>query len=416
MKIEILAVGSELLTPFFLDTNSLYLTQRLNDLGLDVSKKIVVGDDRDNLLSCIQAALAEADLLLIMGGLGPTGDDITRDVCAEALGKKLVFREDILKKIEERFKRRGRDMPLSNTKQAYIIEGAEAFENKNGTAPGQWLVHGQTRVVLLPGPPRELKPMFEAGIWPKLKEWQKGTMVRKTLKITGLTESEVEGCISGLYPASRDLRLTILASPGQIEIHLTSFATEDWGVADLKIEALALEIGRQLEDHIFSSSGEELEAVVGRLLREQKRTLATAESCTGGLLAARITNVPGSSEYFLEGFITYSNRAKNLRLDVPLELITSHGAVSYEAARAMAEGVRAKAEADFGLAVTGIAGPTGGTPEKPVGLVYTALAWDGGVNVEKNLFLGQREQVKFQSSQKALDMLRRVLQKTRRMS
>jgi nicotinamide-nucleotide amidase len=258
--------------------------------------------------------------------------------------------------------------------------------------------------------------MFEAGIWPKLQEWQQGTVVRKTLKIAGLTESEVEGRISGLYPASRDLRLTILASPGQIEIHLTSFAKEDWGVADLKIEALALEISRQLEDHIFSSSGEELEAVVGRLLRDQKRTLATAESCTGGLLAGRITNVPGSSEYFLEGFITYSNRAKNLRLDVPLELITSHGAVSVEAARAMAEGVRAKTEADFGLAVTGIAGPTGGTLEKPVGLVYTALAWDGGVDVEKNLFLGQREQVKFQSSQKALDMLRRVLQKTERMS
>jgi len=414
MKIEILAVGSELLTPFFMDTNSLYLTQRLNDLGLDVSKKTIVGDQIDDLSNCIQNALSRSDFILIMGGLGPTEDDITREVCAEVLGKTLGLREDILKKIEARFRCRGREMPLSNKKQAFIIEGAEALENKNGTAPGQWLEHGRIRIALLPGPPQELRPMFEEHIWPKLRESQRGFTSRKTLKIAGLTESEVEGRIAGLYPKAQDLRLTILASPGQIELHLTAFSAEDKDGTIVKIEALAREIERRLEDNIFSSSGEEMEAVVGRLLRDQKKTLATAESCTGGFLANRLTNVSGSSEYFLEGFITYGNRAKNLRLKVPLDLIQAHGAVSPEVAQAMALGVRLQTDADFGLAITGIAGPKGGTQEKPVGLVYAALALDGGVDVQKNLFLGKRDQIKFQSSQKALDMLRRVLQKSGR--
>jgi nicotinamide-nucleotide amidase len=409
MKIEILAVGSELVSPFFQDTNSLYLTQRLNDLGLDVSRKTVVGDDFKELCEAIRSTAAVADLLLIMGGLGPTADDITRDACAEALGRKLIFRPDLLGRIEERFTRRGKMMPPSNRNQANLLDGAEVLENANGTAPGQWLVHGNARIVLLPGPPRELKPMFDASVWPRLQEWRTGATARRALKITGLTESEVEELIRDLYPKTPALRLTILSAPGQIELHLTAFSDQSADDAAAAVERLNAELRLRLSDNLFSSTGNDLETVVGCLLRERRRTLATAESCTGGLLANRITNVPGSSDYFLEGFITYSNRAKNARLDVPPDLILAHGAVSPEVARAMASGVRTKAGAYYGLAVTGIAGPSGGTLDKPVGLVYTALAWDGGEAVRKNIFLGQREQVKFQTSQKALDMLRRFL-------
>jgi nicotinamide-nucleotide amidase len=409
MKIEILAVGSELLTPFFQDTNSLYLTQRLNDLGLDVSFKTVVGDDRENLLLCIKKALAHTDLLLAMGGLGPTADDITREVLAEALGRELVYRHDIFQKIEARFRRRGFAMPAANMKQAYILQGSEPLENKNGTAPGLWLEEGRTRIVLLPGPPVELKPMFEEFVWPKLAAFQKGYSSRHVLKIAGLTESEVETRISGLYPKGPGLGLTILASAGQIEIHLYAFSPDSADLPAKEIGKLEQRILDELGDHIFSTSGEELEEVVGRLLSKQGKTLAVAESCTGGLLSHRLTNISGSSEYFLEGFITYGNQAKIQNLAVPEALIQNHGAVSAEVARAMAGGVRQKAGSSFGLAITGIAGPTGGTAEKPVGLVYTALAWEGGVEVIKNVFLGKREQIKFQSSQKALDMLRRRL-------
>jgi nicotinamide-nucleotide amidase len=412
MKIEILAVGSELLTPFFQDTNSLYLTQRLNDLGLAVSKKTIVGDEREALSACIRQAIVSADLIFVMGGLGPTEDDVTREVCAETVGRKLVFSPEILEKIKERFKRRGKEMPPSNKKQAFVIEGAEVLDNTRGTAPGLWLTHGRARIALLPGPPPELRPMFEKYVWAKLKAWQKGFMFRTTLKIAGLTESEVEGRIAGLYPEGPDVRLTVLASPGQIEIHLESFSGKDILEAETNLKSLSEEIQRRLGDDIFSTSGEELEEVVGNLLRQQRKTLATAESCTGGLLANRITNISGSSEYFLEGFIPYGNPAKIRTLDFPMDLIQTHGAVSSEVALAMAAGARVRAQADYGLALTGIAGPKGGSPEKPVGLVYAALACAAGSDVQKNIFLGTRDQVKFQSSQKALDMLRRFLQKT----
>jgi len=409
MKIEILAVGSELLTPFYQDTNSLYLTQRLNDLGLEVSFKTVVGDERESLLVCIKNALVQADVLLAMGGLGPTADDITREVFAETLGRQLVYCPDIFKKIEARFRRRALAIPAANKKQAYIIQGSEVLENKNGTAPGLWLEEGRTRIALLPGPPAELKPMFEEFVWPKLAAFQKGLSSRRVIKIAGLTESEVETRISGLYPKERGLGLTILASPGQIEIQLYAFAPDASGLPAIKIEELGQRILERLGGHVFSTAGEELEEVVGGLLGEHRKTLAVAESCSGGLLSHRLTNVSGSSKYFLEGLITYSNQAKIRDLNVPEALIQNHGAVSAEVAQAMADGVRQKAGSSFGLAITGIAGPTGGTAEKPVGLVYSALSWEGGVDIIKNVFLGKREQIKFQSTQKALDMLRRHL-------
>jgi len=408
-KVEIIAIGSELLTPYYQDTNSLYLTQRLNELGFDVAFKTIVGDDIENIRLRIKKALEQSDLVLAIGGLGPTGDDRTREALAAVLNRKLVLDKDILRRIEERFRRRRIPMPAANRKQAYLVQGADALPNLSGTAPGQWLEAGGKTIVLLPGPPGELKPMFEESVWPRLSARRGGYLARLVLKIAGLTESQVEMLVGDLYPKRPDVRVTILASPGQIEVHLTSLSPSDAAEAERKIQELKKKLLRRLKANVFSESGEDLEDVVGSLLKENKQTLAVAESCSGGLLSHRLTNRPGSSDYFLEAVVAYSNAAKTDLLAVSPSLIKRHGAVSPSVARAMARGVRARARADYGLAITGIAGPTGGTPEKPVGLVFVALAWDGGVAVWKCLFLGTRRQIKFQSTQKALDVLRRHL-------
>ena len=414
LKIEIMAIGSELLTPHFQDTNSLYLTQGLNDLGMEVSYKTIVGDDWDDLFLCIKQALSRADIIIAIGGLGPTRDDRTREAFATVLERKLRFNEELLQKIEERFKRRELSMPAVNKKQSYVIDGAEILENKNGTAPGLWLDIGSKKIILLPGPPQELKPMFESSVWPRLKKSRTDYTARKILKTTGLTESRIETLISDLYPLDPHLGLTTLAYPGQIETLLTGYSKKNQDQAEQRALKLEKNIIERLKDNVFSKSGEELEEVVGKLLRLKKKTLAVAESCTGGLLGHRITNVPGSSDYFLQGVVAYSNEAKINLLGISPDLIEKHGAVSSQVAKAMAQGIREKAQSSFGLAVTGIAGPAGGTPEKPVGLVYTALAWDRGSEVSKNLFLGSRDIIKFQSSQKALDMVRRHLLKSQK--
>jgi nicotinamide-nucleotide amidase len=409
-KIEILAVGSELLTPYHLDTNSLFLTRHLNQLGMRVSFKTVVGDEEDELASCIRTASERSDLILIMGGLGPTQDDRTRETLAAALGKRLFFRESLWDQIQDRFRRRGISISEVNRKQAFVIEDSMPLENPNGTAPGAWLVSGGQTYVLLPGPPREIQPMFLSLVLPRLQEKREGFQVRKALKIAGLTESKTEDLISDLYPGIVPaIDLTVLASPGQIEIHLTAFSNLSGEDAGEKLTRPVASISKRLGENIFTLADEELEDVIGKLLRENRYTLATAESCTGGLLGHRITNVPGSSAYFLEGVQVYSNQAKIRLLDVPASLLEEHGAVSPQVASAMAENVRRISGATFGLGITGIAGPEGGTEEKPVGLVYISLAGMGDTQIEKNLFLGARESVKQRSAQKALDMLRRRL-------
>ena len=409
MKIEIMAIGSELLTPYFQDTNSLYLTERFNDLGMEVSYKTIVSDDWDDLVLCIKQALARADIIVGIGGLGPTRDDRTREALASVLKRKLIFKKEILQKIKKRFERRGLSMPAVNKKQAYVIEGGKPLKNRKGTAPGIWLDTGSEIVILLPGPPHELKPMLDSSVWPELQKFRKKHTCRRVLKITGLTESKIETLISNLYPQEPHLNLTTLAYPGQIEIHITAHSEKSQDEAEKSVETLENTLLDKLKENVFSSRGEELEEVVGRLLRLHQKTLAAAESCTGGFLGHRLTNVPGSSDYFLQSMVVYSNDAKSYQLGVSSDLIERHGAVSPQVATAMAAGIRQKAGASFGLAITGIAGPTGGTPEKPVGLVYTALAWDNGTEVVKNFFLGNREMVKFQSTQKALDMIRRHL-------
>jgi nicotinamide-nucleotide amidase len=408
-RVQIMAVGSELLTPFYQDTNSLFLTERVNELGLDVNVKTVAPDDHDGLFLQVKISLAQADLIFVTGGLGPTEDDRTREVFAEVLGKKLVLQDDLLQRIQERFARRGMTMPVSNKKQAFVPEGAEILINDVGTAAGLWLNTGKNIVVLMPGPPHEMKPMFESQVWPRLQQFRTGFRGRRVLKVAGLTESMVEDLIQDIYPKDPSVQVTTLAYPGQIELHLTSSSQESAGKAEDSLKQLALAFLERLKENVFSAAGEDLETVVGRLLAKRRETLAVAESCTGGLISHRLTNVPGSSVYFLEGAVTYSNESKIDNLGVPADHIRKFGAVSTQVAKSMASGIRDKARASYGLAVTGVAGPAGATEGKPVGLVYTALANDKGIEAVKNQFLGNREQVKFQASQKALDMLRRHL-------
>jgi nicotinamide-nucleotide amidase len=408
MRLGIVAVGSELMTPFFQDTDSLFLTQKLNELGLEVDFKFVVGDEPESLKLILSDAVEKADLLFIIGGLGPTEDDRTREVLADVLGKKLVFQPEILQTIEKRFKSRGLVMPASNRRQAFILEGATILPNRNGTAPGEWVEVEGKKIIILPGPPRELQPMFEEFVWPRLQSLRRSFLCRKVLKTAGMTESQIEDQIKDLYPRESGLKVTLLAYPGQIEIHLTSLA-ENETLSRQKLDQLAKAFQSRLGVNIFSSEGEELEAVVGQLLRAAGQTVAVAESCSGGLICHRLTAVPGSSDYFLEGVVVYSNQSKVKNLHIPAKIIEQHGAVSQEVAQLMAENIRLKSGADLGLATTGIAGPGGGTPNKPVGLVFVALATSSETTVSRNLFLGSREQVKFQASQKALDMLRRYL-------
>jgi nicotinamide-nucleotide amidase len=300
-------------------------------------------------------------------------------------------------------------MPASNLKQCYIIEGAEVLDNPNGTAPGQWLATPRHRIALLPGPPREIQPMFENFVLPRLAALRKGVMVRRVIRLTGLGESAMESRVKPVYAAvPAGVTVTTLASPGDLSIRL-SYRGPDPRAAETRLDGLERAIGAALAPWIYSRDGAGLEAVVGGLLKEKALTLACAESCTGGLLGHRLTGIPGSSAYFLESAVVYSNAAKTKRLGVPRALLEKHGAVSAAVARAMALGVRKTSRADLGLSVTGIAGPEGGTAQKPVGLVYIALAHDGGVVVHRNLFFGGRAQVKFQSSQKALDVLRKFL-------
>jgi nicotinamide-nucleotide amidase len=409
MNAEMIAVGSELLTPDFQDTNSIFLTRRLMDLGIPVLRRTIVGDRPAEIVPTLSSARMASDLIVLSGGLGPTGDDLTREAVAEALGRRLVFRPEIVSGIEARFARRGRTMPESNRRQAYIVEGAEILENRHGTAPGQWIEEGGRRFVLLPGPPREFEGVFEDCVWPRLCGWRRGFGVRLILRSTGLTESEVEDRIAGLYPESGGVRLTVLASPGQIDLHIASFSERSEEDAVAAAETLASALKARLADVVYGETPAALEEVVARLLAGAGKTVAVAESCSGGLLAHRLTNVPGSSSYFLEGFVTYDNAAKTRDLGVPAAFIAAHGAVSAPVAESMARGARERAGSDYGLGVTGIAGPSGGTDEKPVGLVFIALAGPGSVVLTRNLFFGRRDIVKFQSSQKALDMLRRAL-------
>jgi nicotinamide-nucleotide amidase len=415
MNACILAIGSEMLTPFRVDTNSLFITERLNAIGYDVRLKAVVADDVDELARVIGGALAWADVIVITGGLGPTEDDITRDAVARVLELPLDVDEGIVERLRDRFARRGMAMPEINRRQAMVPRGATVLPNANGTAPGLWLEQGKTAIVLLPGPPREMKPMLEAVITERLAPRAGGRgLFRRVVKIAGRAESDVDAQVQPVYGKWTNqavpISTTILAVLGQIELHLTA-AADDRAAADAALDPAVAALQTVLGAAVFSVDGRNLEVVVGDLLRDGKLTIAVAESCTGGLLASRLTDVPGSSDYVERGVVCYSNRAKTELVGVPEAMIREHGAVSEPVAQAMAAGIRSRAGTSIGIGVTGIAGPGGGTPEKPVGTVAVAVIGNEETRVRTFQFLGGRDMVKFQATQSALNMTRLMITK-----
>ena len=411
MIAEIVAVGSEMLTPFRQDTNSLYLTEKLNEIGINVAFKTIVGDTRQHLISAARAAFERSDLILFMGGLGPTEDDLTRESVADALGVELRRNHDLVAAMYKRFAERRISMPENNARQADVITGAEVIPNSRGTASGQWLrrMHeGREQIiVLLPGPPHELRAMWDRDVFPRLRLLAPPSAIAtRVIKTAMLPESAADARTAPIYKKYPDIETTVLAGQGQVEFHLRATAKSK-AEAEESVQNLADELQDELGDAVFSTAGESLEEIVGYYLQMRGAKLAVAESCTGGMIAERITSVAGSSRYFLGGAVVYSNDLKTLFADVPPLMIEAHGAVSKEVALALAENIRDICNADIGVGVTGVAGPGGGTEEKPVGLVYIAISDGQKHEVVERRFPGDRERIRRWASQQALDLVRR---------
>jgi len=406
MNAEIIAVGSELLTPQRVDTNSLFLTDQLNGLGVEVVTKYVVGDDRDLLADTVHRAMARSRIVILSGGLGPTEDDVTRDAVALALDRKMIFHPEIADQLEQRFRQAGRKMAEVNRRQAFVIEGAEILPNDRGTAPGQWIDDSHVSIMLLPGPPHELKAMFTRQCLPRLERVVPQQVIRMLVfRVTGMAESDLDQTISPVYKKYTNPVTTILAGEGDIQVHLRARCSNEADATALLAE-VAGPIELLLGDRIYSRNGEPLEAVVGELLKKHHATLSVAESATGGLLAQRITSVPGSSNYFVGGFITYSKKMKAELLGVSDEILEQCGAVSKEAAEAMAIGARRRTGSTFALSITGEAGPDP-SENVPVGAMFVGLADAAGAQVVHRQFLGDRARIRVFATQMALDMLRK---------
>lgn len=406
---EIIAVGSELLTPQRIDTNSLYLTDQLNAVGVEVRRKVVIGDDREMLTAAVRDALAHAEIILLTGGLGPTEDDLTREAVAAALARTLIFSQELLDRIEARFRSFNRKMVEINRRQAYLVEGAEALPNPRGTAAGQWIEANGRVVILLPGPPAELKPMFVKECLPRLQDRLPPQVIRtQVYHITGMPESDLDQLISPVYLKYANPVTTILAAGGDIQVHLRArCATEE--DARRLLDEVGPPIESLLGDRIYSRNGDSLETVVGTLLRARGATLSVAESCTGGWLGEKITSVAGSSDYFVGGFLVYSDRMKIELLGVDRGLIERHTAASEEVARAMAEGARSRTGSTYAVSVTGEAGPESSTGVAP-GTVFLGFAGpDGSSEVRKIQLPGDRNRVRMMAAHTALDFLRRKL-------
>jgi nicotinamide-nucleotide amidase len=410
---EIIAIGSEMLTPYRQDTNSLFLTERLNEMGIRVAFKTIVGDHLGDLTSVARTAIGRCDLIIFMGGLGPTKDDLTREAVAAALNTELKRDHALVAEMYKRFADRRITMPENNAQQADILLDAVVLPNGKGTAPGQWLeteFEGEPRtIVLLPGPPHEVREMWNLQCMPRLRETvPPAAMASRILKVAMMGESAVDERAAPIYTKHPEVETTILAGQGQVEFHLRANAgTQE--EAQTAVDRLAGELEDEFEDSVFSAQGESLEEIVGYYLQMRNMKLAVAESCTGGMIAERITSVAGSSRYFLGGAVVYSNDLKTLFADIPPLMIAAHGAVSKEVALALADNIREICKADIGVGVTGIAGPGGGTEEKPVGLVFIAVSTAHKHDVAHRRFFGDRERVRRWASQMALDMVRRML-------
>lgn len=411
LSAEIIAIGSELLTPEKTDTNSLWLTGKLNEIGVEVKLKTIVGDDELRLEETIRDALKRSEIVITTGGLGPTEDDITRRVSAKAVGRELVYHDDIEVHLRERFLQWGREMPEINKRQAYVIEGAEILPNPNGSAVGMMAEIDGKHLVILPGPPRENQPMYETHVLPTLREIAGEVYVRRrVLRVSGFGESALDEALSPIYQTYKSVQTSILFNRSEVEVHLQAQGSS-YAAADSLLEELAGKIVEKLGVAVFAMNGETMEEVVGGLLVKRGETLSTAESCTGGLIAKRLTEISGSSAYFIEGAITYANDAKIRTLNVPVEIIEKHGAVSAETAEAMAVGMRERAGTGYAISVTGVAGPTGGTEEKPVGTVYIGYADETITKSIKFTLPGDRYLIRWRASQAALDYLRRQILK-----
>jgi nicotinamide-nucleotide amidase len=413
MKSEIIAVGSEMLTPFRQDTNSLYITEKLNSIGIGVAFKSIVGDRQKDLVSAIRTALGRIDILILMGGLGPTEDDLTREAVAESLS--LTLRRDATQvaALHARAASWRITMPQNNLKQADVLEGATLLQNANGSAPGQWLdtTFGGYRklIALLPGPPHECRPLFDAECMHRLSETVPPRSIAvRTLKAAMIPESQADKLLAPVYTTYTDVETTLLAHAGDLQITLIC-SKPDANAARERVDEVAERLEEKLEDWLYSSQGDSLEQIVLYYLGLRQATLAVAESCTGGLIAQRITSVPGASRSFLGGAVVYSDELKTSLAGVPAELIARHGAVSAEVAQALAQGICARTGATVGLGVTGIAGPTGATEKKPVGLVHIAVCDAQGCDAVERTFRGDRQRVREWAAQLALDLLRRRL-------
>ena len=413
MKSEIIAVGSEMLTPYRQDTNSLYLTERFNEIGVTVAFKTIVGDRQRDLVNAIRIALGRTDIVAIMGGLGPTEDDLTREAVAEALGLKLHRDAEQVAALHVRAATWRRPMSDNNLKQADVIEGATVLPNPNGSAPGQWLdatfESYRKLIMLVPGPPNECRPLFDAECMPRLRaELPVRFIAKRTLKAAMIPESQADKLLAPIYTAYKDIETTILAHAGDIQLTLLcSKANQE--VAQQRVDELAGKMEEALEDWLYSSDGESLEQIVLFYLGLRQATLAVAESCTGGMVSQRLTSISGSSRSFVGGAVVYSNQLKIAFAGVSPDLIAQHGAVSAEVAGALAQGIRQRTGATYGLGITGIAGPTGGSEEKPVGLVYISLSDGKKTETVDRTFSGDRNRIREWSTQLALDLIRRHL-------
>ncbi len=413
MIAEIIAVGSEMLTPYRQDTNSLALTAELNKLGVSVAFKTILGDSLPQLIDAIHIALHRADIVMISGGLGPTEDDLTREAVAAALGVGMTRDQSVVEALKERFAKRGYNIHAINYKQGDVIDGAELLPNANGTAPGQWIhttYEGQQRtIVLLPGPPKELTALYTDQVRTRLQKVVPQQFIATgTLRMAVAPESEVDARTAPIYTTFTDVQTTILSTQGEIQLHFFC-AKSTLKEAQARVDDVLSRCETEMGNFVFSNDGESLESVVLHLLAARHLTLATAESCTGGLIAQRITSIAGSSRVFLGGVVAYDNAVKTAFVDVPDQLLQQHGAVSEAVAQALAEGIRAHTGADLGLGVTGIAGPDGGSAEKPVGLVYLALATERGTHTLQVNLNGDRERIRWFASQHALVLLRKHL-------
>lgn len=413
MKSEIIAIGSEMLTPYRQDTNSLFLTEKLNEIGVTVAFKTIVGDRRKDLTGAIRTALGRVDIVILMGGLGPTEDDLTREAVADALGIELRRDGAMVAALHVRAATWRIAMPENNLKQADVLEGATVLVNPNGSAPGQWLdtiYEGYRKLIMLiPGPPGECKPLFEVECIPRLKEVLPVRFIAKrTLKAAMIPESQADKLLAPIYTTYDDVETTILAHNGDIQLSLLC-SKKNAADAQQRVDELASRMEEVLDDWLYSSEGESLEQIVLYYLGLRQATLAVAESCTGGLVAQRITSVPGSSRSFLGGAVVYSNELKTMFAGVPPELIEEHGAVSEEVAKALAVGIRERTGASIGVGITGIAGPSGGTETKPVGLVYIAVSDPQRTDVLERTFRGPRQRIRDWTAHQALDLVRRRL-------